>query len=258
MKQQRTLAWVLGAAFVALAMTAGAWFLGVSPALESASEMNRQADDEAARADQLQIQLTGLKRDFENIEEFRTELAGLKTQIPDARDLTTLNSELSSLSDQAGVFVDSVNTSAPLEVISEATAAPVPTTTTEPGTEEGSTEGATDAAGTTAPAPPAAIGLYALPMQVTIIGSFDETVAYLDLLQTQSTRLYYVVGISATVEQAEGARGIKPAVTAGDLQTVITVWAFVLPETAVADTTDPEAPAELPTPSGQDNPFVTT
>lgn len=231
--------WVLGTVVVALVIGAGAWMLGISPMLDSAADMNEQAEFEAERVAQLEIQLAGLKADFEKLPEFEAELAELQVQIPTTIQQTELNRDLTGLALNAGVFLDAVNTGVPIQVAT-APAAPAPTTTSDT-TTEGTTDGTT---GTTAtPAPAGVQGFYAVPVELTVLGDYDKTTAFMAQLQSQSNRLIVVNGFVATGQKESGAQGGRPALAEGDLETVIQTWVYVLldEEAAAASAADAAA-----------------
>jgi len=256
MKPQNSLPWVLGAGLLALLMGAGGWLLGISPLLEETSTMNAQTDQELVRAQQLETQLTQLKADFAKIDEYRADLANLKVKIPAELTVEATNSEIATLADQAGVFVDSQSLSAPVAVAPAVEAAPAATDGTGT-TAEAPAEGTSTDATASEPAAPASSGLFAVPIQVTVVGSFDKSMAFLDLVQTKSNRLYLVSNVAMTQLSAEGARGLRPAIADGDVSTVLTLWYFVLPAASTDGAPAAETPA-LPVPSGQPNPFATT
>ena len=81
-------------------------------------------------------------------------------------------------------------------------------------------------------------------MSVTVIGSYDNTLAFLSDLQTATPRLFLVSGFSATGQQDAAASGGKPKTSVGDQQLVITGFLYVLPDTNAA-----AAPAATPTPT---------
>lgn len=272
MKASRTAPWVAGTVLLCLLLAAGFWFLLISPARAETGEMNAQAESEESRITQLNTQLAGLKRDFENIDQFRTDLAGLKAEIPAKADLANLTRLLQQDATAAGVFVIELSPGTPTPIVASAPAAgTAPATadgTAAPAT--GTTDGAApvDGTGTAAPAAPAApagpTGFYAVPISMTIVGSFDATVEFVNKLSATGGRLVVANGLVATAQTAAAAQGGRPAVNDGDLQTVLQLWAFVLQDQAAAQPaaggaatpTDPAAVPQIPVPNGQGNPFA--
>lgn len=260
----RATPWVIGTVGLGLVIGAGAWFLGISPMLDAAAEMNDQAEMEAARVDQLEIQLAGLKADYEKMDEFRADLAALRVQLPAEIDQAALQLQLQDMATGAGVFVDMIAFTAPLAVVPEVAVAPAAAEPAAEGTEEGAAEG-TDSTGTAAdgtaaaaPAEPTVSNLYALPVELTTVGTFDATLELLNRLQTQAPRLIVVNNVSANALDERGAEGGRPATRAGDLETVIQAWVYVLlDETAAPAAEVPVEEAPLPS-GGSGNPFAPT
>lgn len=284
MRQARSAPWIAGAAFLALLMSAAAWFFGISPTLDTASSMDQQAVDATNRADMLRIQLAALKKDYENLDGLKADLVALQTQIPQQIELSDLLRQLNNQAGQSGVFLESVNPGTPLSVVAPTATVPAPAPAAgaagdaSTGTATGDTATGDTAAGATATgdtgtaaAAPAVSGFFAVPLQVTISGSFDATVAFLDQLAGKDGRLMVVNSVQATALAPAGAQGGRPEIKAGDLETIVSVWAYVLVDdgapapAASGDTatgtqggTDTTTVPQLPVPSGQANPFSAT
>jgi Tfp pilus assembly protein PilO len=273
MRQARSAPWIAGAAFLALLMSAAAWFFGISPTLDAASSMDQQAVDATNRADMLRVQLAALKKAYANLDGLKAELVALQTQIPKQTELSDLLRQLNNQAGQSGVFLESVNPGIPLSVVAPTATVPAPAAGATGDTAAGDTATGDTAAGDTATpaAAPAVTGFYAVPLQVTISGSFDATVAFLDQLAGKDGRLMVVNGVQATALAAAGAQGGRPEIKAGDLETIVSVWAYVLVDdgapapAASGDTatgtqggTDTTTVPQLPVPSGQANPFSAT
>lgn len=241
MKNTKATTWVLGTVLLALVLLAGTWFLAISPKMESSAEMRAQTESELAQVDQLEIQLAGLKADFENIETFRAELAALRVQMPTGAELATLTRQIDGLAAASGVFVTNVSPSNPVAVV--------------PPTAAAATTAETDTA-TTAEAAPSITGLYSVPIQVTVLGGYPQTLDFISRLQVQNPRLVLVVSFVSTAQDASGAQGGKPAVAAGDLETAISAYAYVVVD-PTADAAAVPSDEVLPVPSGQANPFAT-
>jgi Tfp pilus assembly protein PilO len=242
MGTSKTAPWVFGTAILAVLMLIGAWFLAISPKLSAAADESDQTQAQQARVDQLQIQLAGLKHDFENIESFRTQLQDLQVQIPTDQQLSTLLRQVSTIATETSIVLTSVTASSPAAVVGTASA-------------DSATAAAPAAAAATAPAPAQAVtGFYAIPIEVVVVGTYPNTVAFLDKLQTGNPRLILVSRIDLVRQEVTGAQGGVPALAAGDIQLTFTAYAFAMPDArqpVVAPT-----PAPLPEPAAQPNPFL--
>ncbi|MBX9245863.1 type 4a pilus biogenesis protein PilO [Actinotalea ferrariae] len=268
--------WVLGTAFLALLILAGAYLLAIAPRLESAALKNEQTVGEEARAEQLEIQLAGLKADFENIEQFRTELSALRVQIPTEPGHSELVRRIQTLAAETGVAAVLTVTpqnatevvppvvADPAVVVDPATGAPVaPETVTDgsaPAT-DGATPAPTDpAAGvvdpSVAPAAPVVSGFYAMPIDVSVMGTYDAALAFVDRLQALDSRLLLVSDVQMTSQKEEAASETRPATSAGDVEMHVTLYAFVLLDPTQVPTEELTEVPPLPVPAGQPNPFA--
>ena len=243
MGTSKTAPWVFGTAILAVLMLIGAWFLAISPKLSAAADESDQTQAQQARVDQLQIQLAGLKHDFENIADLRTQLQDLQVQIPSDQQLSTLLRQVSTIATETSIVLTSVTASSPAAVAGTASA-------------DSATAAAPAPAPATAPAAPAqaVTGFYAIPIEVVVVGTYPNMVTFLDKLQTGNPRLILVSRIDLVSQQVTGAQGGVPALAAGDIQLTFTAYAFAMPDPrqpVVAPT-----PAPLPVPAAQPNPFL--
>ncbi|WP_024288212.1 hypothetical protein [Cellulomonas sp. KRMCY2] len=254
MSTTKTAPWVAGTAFLAIVLIAASWLFAISPRMESAGEMRASTAAEQVRSDQLEIQLAALERDFANIEDFRTELAGLRAQIPTGVEAAQLSRQLVTLASASGVVITSVMPSSPTAVIAAAPAAPEPTGATE----DSIADGASDAAlgDSAVPTAPTATGFFVVEVAVTTIGGYEESLAFLETLQTGNPRLVFVSAVQANAQKEAGAQSGRPAVADGALELRLTISVIVLPDTSDVPEEPEDAPAEMPVPSGQGNPFA--
>ncbi|MCV2394581.1 hypothetical protein OEB99_09710 [Actinotalea sp. M2MS4P-6] len=274
MRNAKAMPWVIGTILLSLVLAAAAWMLGISPMLDTASEARDQAEQEASRADQLEIQLAALKKDYENIDEFRADLAALQAQVPAEVDLEALTRYFNDLAVGSNVFVRTLNSSMALAVTGPPVIAAAVTTTDAGTTDAGATTEGTAATDTTAADGTAASGtaaattvqgLYAVPFDITVVGGYQETVAFLKALQSDQGRLLVVNNIVAnSLEEAAATNG-TPATHKGDLETTVSLWALVLTDDATVttdgtvDATGEQAElAPLPVPAAGDAPITVT
>ena len=224
MTQPKAGPWILGAAFLALGCLAIAWFFAIAPQLDEASAAREQAQSERDRNDLLEVQIAKLAADFERIDEFKAERAQLSVGIPATLDQAAFNRELDALSVGTGAFV--------VEVTS-GTSTPVTSTFAVP------------AAGELAGVGAAPAGLYAIPMTVTILGTPEATLTYINSLQQNTSRLFLVSGVALAGQDEAGAAGGKPAIAAGDAEIVISGFTYVLTDDAPG-AVQPAAPVPVP------------
>lgn len=236
--------WVGGTAFAAVLALAGGWTLGVSPQIDAADEAELQKVSVDAQNATLEAKLVELKAQYENLEQYRAELAALEVQIPRTAQLSDYLRQVSSIAEASGAFVVSVKPGPPIAMsdaaAAGAAAAPPPAAeTADAGAPAEATDGGeaaepTDAEGTTAqPVPPAASGLnvpgfVAVPVDITLLGSVETVTTALAQLQTGSTRLFLVTAITGAGTDAKEASEGKPATNKGDIEMTISGYVYVV------------------------------
>jgi len=131
--------WIVGSVIVMVAVVLLGYFLGASPRLTEAAtnEANRQAA--IAQNQSYEAALAALKKDFENIEEFRDRLDELQVALPPNSGLNRFIGSLRDLEIASGVVLTKFASVDPLpfvykETLEEA-AAPVVAPEGEEGTE---------------------------------------------------------------------------------------------------------------------------
>ncbi|WP_449385191.1 type 4a pilus biogenesis protein PilO [Cellulomonas soli] len=253
--------WIGGTVVVGLLIVVAAWFLAISPALTSADEVRAQAEQARQQNELLELKLVQLKADFEKLPEYKAELAGLQTQIPSDAAMAEYFRQVDQIATAHSVTVTALTPSTPTAVTLAASTAPAPTETTEP-TETG--DGSTDATGTATSTDTAGAagavptGFVAIPLSLTVLGTYDDTVAFLNDLQNATPRLFLVSGLTGTSQKEAEASGGKPATGPGDQELVVTGYVYVLPDAlGMAATPDADAaPPALPGAVAGKNPLV--
>ncbi|MDC7120792.1 hypothetical protein OMK64_04510 [Cellulomonas fimi] len=256
--------WIGGTVFVALVIMAASWFLAISPTLAAASELRDQAEQTREFNEMLELRVAKLAADFAKLPEYRAELDQIRTQVPADALLSDYIRQLDAIATARGVTITAISPGTPelvTVVAPEPAATPAPETSGE-GTESAPAEGSetTDpAAGQTAGATAAApAGFTAIPFSLTVLGTYDATLAFLADLQAGTPRLMYVSGLVGTSQKQADEGGGKPATAVGDLELVVTGQTYVLPDAlAAAQPVDPTAPAPaLPGAVPGKNPMV--
>jgi Tfp pilus assembly protein PilO len=263
MTTSRKATWIAGAVVVSLLMVVATWFLLASPVLATAGETNDQAASAEEQNRILEAQVETLKADFARIDEYRAELAGLRTQLPTDAELAPLLRELDAAAVAHSVALVDVQVQAPTAV-----AAPVAESTPAPAA-EAATSG--EGVSTEAPAEPAATpdaqspqdaqaavdsavaaivpaGLTAVPVSLTVVGTYDAVTAFLDDVQNRTTRLFLAATISATAQSQAESGGGRPATEPGDLELTVTGFAYALPDALATPDAASDAPSEVALP----------
>lgn len=275
----RTAAWVGGAAVVAIVIAGGAWFGVVAPTLSDAEEQRRAAADQREHNDMLQIALNQLKADAANLETDKANLAALRTRIPTTGDLAELTRQLQSAATATGVTITVLAPGTPTPVVVATPEAPAPADGSEEdagngdGTDSSVASAEVDGTADDGSTPPAGAstgidGLVSIPLSVTTVGTYAQTIAFIEAVQQTMTRLFVVSQLTAVSLEEEGAAGGRPATSFGDLETTLTGVVLTLRdgtgatstpsgETSTGEPTPtPSAPVQLPVPGDQRNPFA--
>lgn len=265
MGRSRSASWIAGAVILALLILAGAWLLLISPTLTEAADTQSRAEAEQVRADQLEIQLAALRRDYEDIDELKAELETLRVSVPTESHLSELTRQVDAIAASAGVFIVGAQSVSPALIASPQAATDTETTT---GTEgEATDEQPTDTTGTAdataeqdAAAAPTS-GLYAVGVDWTVLGDFSTTLTFIERLQAENPRLVVVTGLQATTQQPAGAQSGKPEIIPGYIETIVRTYVYVYPDDGQVPTSDgdedevrPEP--TMPVPTVPRNPFL--
>ncbi|KQR16194.1 hypothetical protein [Cellulomonas sp. Leaf334] len=252
--------WIGGTVFVALVIMLAAWFFAVSPTMSAAAEVRSEAEQTREMNEILDLKVDQLKADFAKLPEYQAELAGIQLQIPTDAMLADYLRQLDQIAVAHSVALTTVTPSIPQTVV---LAAPVVTAAPEPAPTEGTegTEGSADGVeAPPAPAPGAGgpTGFTAIPLSLTVIGTYDNTLAFLNSLQNGTQRLFLVTGFTGTAQKEGDASSGRPATAVGDQELVIAGYTYVLPDAlAVPETTDPAAaPVAPPAAVPGKNPLV--
>lgn len=260
--------WIGGTLFLATVIGAATWFGAVHPTLSAAASLRAQTDQVNQSNTVLQTKVKKLAADFQNLPQYKQQLEALRVQVPTTAQLTDYLRQVQQIATARSVTVTNIAPGAPqiFTVAAAPAAVPTPVPTSGAGATPSATPtAAVDASGTGAvPAPAAAAaspvpaGMADIPVSMTVLGSYDNTLAFLSDLQTATPRLFLVGGIRATAQKDAAAGGGKPATHVGDQELVITGMLYVLPDAAAvasAPAPTPTAPA-LPAPVPGKNPLV--
>lgn len=196
--------YLLGMIGAIVAVLVLSWVLGVQPALQQA-RTNNSARAAAAVLNQTQVAKLGtLTADQRNLTKLRSELAGATAAIPAAPSLSSFLGELNGLQDRYYVKVTGY-TGGDVQAFGAAAAGTAPATAASGATPSASASPAPASTQTsTAPTQVSATspsGLFAIPVQVTATGGYDNLVGFVGALQSGS-RLFAVNKVSIAPTQA--------------------------------------------------------
>ncbi|MBO9040742.1 hypothetical protein [Curtobacterium flaccumfaciens] len=222
-------------AVVAMVVVALAgFFLGVQPHLaQAASDRTDQVSVDATNRTTA-AELARLKDRAKSLPAMKAELAELAASVPSSANMSSFYGAVDSVAARAGVKVSAITTSDAV-----AYTAPVPATTAA-GTEDPSASAtdeatpeptATPTGSATAPVTDPAISaanFSAIPVSVSVDGSFDQALSFVGGLQ-DGARLFLVTTVSSSVSQDS----TDPAAAAA---TTWTFGGYVYVLTAESDT----------------------
>jgi len=255
-------AWIGAAAVVAFLIAIAGWFLLISPTRAATADARANIDSEASRTVTLSEALKTLKAQYANLDATRAALADVSVQVPTKADDSAFRRVLADRAATAGVTVMTLNTGA---------ATPV----TQPATSSGGTSGDGTAGSSTAtpspspsPSPSAAPSaanspalqtasgqvLVGVPLEMTVVGTYDSARAFIASLQGVKGRLFLIYGLNLVSQPDATGSGGRPDTVKGDVELSIQGYLLVLtpgPDDAVVSSgpTPSPAPSAGPTPS---------
>ena len=259
--------WIGATVFVALVLMAAAWFAGVSPTMSQAADLRDQTAKVTSSNEVLSAKITKLATEFKSLPDYQKQLTALRTQVPTTAQLSDYLRALDAIATAHSVVLTTITPSPAQAFVAGVGTAPkpvpTPTTTASAGAMPSPTTGTGSATGGTA-APAAAAssavpaGFAAIPVSLTVVGTYANTLAFLSDLQTATPRLFLVAGFTGTSQQKAVAAGGRPATQIGDQELAITGFLYVLPDAtaAAAPTPKPTATAALPAPVPGKDPLV--
>lgn len=240
--------WLTGGIVLAAIILVAAWFLLIAPIRAETAEFTEQAeaqeDMNVAEAKRIAV----LKAQFENIDEFKKDLAKLRTQMPQTLEHSEFQRQLAAIADEHDVVIAGISVSPSTELRGSAATPPADT-------DDKADDDAAD--GTSAPAPSSQFqNFHQVSVSIDVQGTYRDTMDFLADLQTINPRLFLVLGLDGTaLEQTDEAGGL-PARADGDLQLVVNGQMYVMADGSDIAWTDEDLAAELPTPSRGANPLV--
>lgn len=219
----KTKIWIVASSIVMAGILVLGWFVGIDPQLQATAATDELRESVEVQNDATQLEIARLKGDFENIDDLRTELAGLRSSVPATGDLPAFLSQLDDLARASNTTVTSLNVAEAVPYTAPATAVEV-VPEAEPGAEAApEAEAAPDAAAPTEEATadvPSVItdsritsaNFVVIPVTVTVEGDAAGARSFLDELQ-HGPRLFLATQI--TLEPKDAVSGVFSATVGG-------------------------------------------
>lgn len=209
--------WVVGSTVLAVVILTAGYFVGIAPLLTQASVSD--ADRAVVEDQNLQQEATllALKTQFADLAAVQTSLDAKRESIPADADLSDFFGELASLGTVSGAVITDIAVSDGVQYVppvADIAAVPVPSETTagDAGTTQTDTAAAVPGAEGTPPASAAATTIpgaeavaagnfVAIPLSITVSGTFQQGMDFVDGLQTGDGRIYLVTAFAFTPDQ---------------------------------------------------------
>jgi Tfp pilus assembly protein PilO len=202
--------WLVGAMLVIALVVLAGFTLGISPKLEEVGVTRATRTAALAQNEAYELQLAALQREFDGLETVQDELAVLRAAIPEGAALPAFIGQLDAIAGRTSVTVTEFSSAdampyVPVVPAPDATApdATAPDTTVPDTTAPDATAPDTDGAGSAAPSPlVTAENFIAVPVTISVTGSFDAVLDFLEGLQN-GQRLMTVTSFSSGTPSAD-------------------------------------------------------
>jgi Tfp pilus assembly protein PilO len=193
-------------AFAALllsgAIVALGWFLGVQPRLADAAAAEAERENVVATNEGLEVQLAQLKKEFEQIDDLRAEVAELRASIPGDADYSGFVAELNGLSGATGAGVTRLSIGDASWYANAAAEQPPAAETPAPPAGSASADGAStpvaDGSPVQIPIDSSLVNgsnFVAIPVTIELSGDYAQATALMGALQ-KDKRLFLVTGFA--------------------------------------------------------------
>jgi len=183
--------WLVGAILVIVLVVSAGFTLGVSPKLDELSASRATRTAALAQNEVYELQLAALQREFDSLETVQNELAVLREAIPEGAALPAFVGQLEAIAGRTSVTLTEFSSADALPYAPVVPDATVPDATVP------------DA---TVPDAPSALvttdNFVAVPVTISVTGSFDAVLQFLEGLQN-GQRLMTVTSFSSGTPSAD-------------------------------------------------------
>jgi Tfp pilus assembly protein PilO len=171
-----TTKWYAGAAAASVAVLGAGWFLLVSPQQTTAADITAQTQNVVQQNLAAEQQIAALKAEFKDLPQLQSQVAAIRTKIPQTPNEPALIRALSTAASKAGLTLESMQFQAPQAIVGGGAAAPT-------------------TGGVNAFATPGQVSQLGVTMQVN--GSFADTRLFLNSLESMQ-RAMLITGVDIT------------------------------------------------------------
>ena len=206
--------WVFGAVLAIVVIVASGWLIGISPQLTIVASANRDRAAVIEANSRNEILLAKLRRDYENIDALKSQVATLRQSVPTTAEVSSFVTELNALANARKVTLKSIN-------VSDAQGY-TPTTQANPGKTTTSGSPQTNPKITST-------NFVTIPVTIGVTGDYSKVLDFVNDVQL-GRRLFLVSSLSSM--GATNSKGVKGSpTTSGASQRVdstITGFMYVL------------------------------
>jgi Tfp pilus assembly protein PilO len=172
--------WIFGLGALIVVVVVAAWTLGISPTLDQVNAANAQVASIQTSNATSEAQLASLKAQFADITTFKSSLDTLRLSIPETEAASAFLNEISVLTAQDGVSVQTLT-------LEDATIYSAPATTPAATTSDTTSTPAPTAPATTTTVPTTTTttgaGLVLVPISISVVGSLGAVQTFISDLQ---------------------------------------------------------------------------
>ncbi|MET0843395.1 MAG: hypothetical protein ABWY23_06070 [Mycetocola sp.] len=210
----KTKIWIVASSIVMAGILALGWFVGIDPQLQAKAATDELRESVDAQNEATQLAIGRLKGDFEKIDELRTELAGLRSSIPESGNMPAFLTQLDNVAKASKTTVTALSVSEAVEYTAPATAVevvPEAETGAEPAPEAEAVpdaaaapvdEAAADVPSVITDSRVTSANFVVIPVTVTVEGDAAGARSFLDKLQ-HGARLFLATNISIAPKDIE-------------------------------------------------------
>lgn len=199
--------WLVGAMLVIVIVILAGFTLGISPKLDELSAARTTRTATLAQNEVYEAQLAALQREFDGLETVQDELAVLREAIPEGAALPALIGQLDAIAGRTSVTLTEFSSADAMPYVPVVPAADTTAPATDgaatnaPATDGAAAEAAEAAAAAASPLVTAE-NFVAVPVTISVTGSFDAVLDFLDDLQN-GQRLMTVTSFSSGTPSAD-------------------------------------------------------
>ena len=221
--------WIGGGVVAAVAVSAAVWMFAVSPELSDTHNIRSQTANTQAQNSALETNVTKLQAEYAHIGKLRATLKAAHEALPASLALSEFTQQISTQARQNHVSVTTLTAGEP-----GAVEPPQSTSSSTPTESSSASEAPTASSAGTVPT----TGLYSIPISVSVAGSQNAMIDFVNSVQHDGPRAALVSG--ATLASTPGTTA-RQAPAKGPTTLTLQMQVFVASDAVAAAGTTPTA-----------------